>query len=60
MDFLLTGAEISPMEAQQRFGIMRLGARIFNLREQGVPIADRTQRNGRKHWSVYRLAVPHG
>lgn len=29
---------ITPLEAMTEYGIMRLGARIFNLKEQGVPI----------------------
>lgn len=32
---------ITPLEALTEFGCMRLGARIFELREQGESIADK-------------------
>ena len=57
MDYLLTGAELTPLEALQKFGCLRLAARIFDLRRQGVDIAERTVRKGRKSWAAYRLAV---
>ena len=57
MEHLLTGAELTPLEALQKFGCLRLAARIFDLRRQGVDIAERTVRKGRKSWAAYRLAV---
>ena len=57
--YLQTGAELSPLEALDKFGCLRLGARIFCLRQEGVPIVSRTERRGRKHWAVYKLAIPH-
>ncbi len=57
---LQTGAELTDLEALRLYGIRRLAARIFNLRRDEVPITDRTIRQGRKHFSAYRLAVPHG
>lgn len=52
--------EIDPMEAIKQYGIMRLGARIWDLKHKGYPI--RTQiRTGKNrygeetHWAVYRL-----
>ena len=56
---LATGAELSPLEALQRFGCLRLGARIYALRQDGVDIVSRTVREGRKAWAAYRLAIPH-
>ena len=53
--YLRTGAELDPMTCLQKFGCARLAARIYDLRRQGVQIAERTVRNGRKHWSAYRL-----
>ena len=55
LDYLRTGREIDPMSALRMFGIMRLGARIFDLRARGHVITSRTVRAGRKSWSVYRL-----
>lgn len=58
---LQTGAELSPLEALDKFGCFRLGARIYTLRKEGVPIESRTERHGRKFWFVYRLGgIAHG
>lgn len=53
--------EINPMEAIRDYGIMRLGARIYDLKKQGYRIASRTgkgiNRYGEKvTWAVYSLA----
>ncbi len=58
--YLLTGAEITPLEALDKFGCLRLGARIYALRKDGVGIVSRRVREGRKAWAAYRLAVAHG
>ena len=58
--YLATGAELTPLEALQRFNCLRLAARIHNLRAEGVPIVERIVYEGRKHWAAYRLGVPHG
>ena len=61
MDYLLTGAELTPLEALQKFGCLRLAARIYDLRKDGVDIAERIERNGRKHFAVYKLrGTAHG
>lgn len=57
--YLATGAELTPLDALSRFGCMRLGARIYALRQDGVDIVSRTVRQGRKAWAAYRLAIPH-
>jgi hypothetical protein len=58
--YLCTGAELTPLDALQRFGCLRLGARIFALRQDGVSIVSRTIRSGRKAFAAYRLAIPTG
>lgn len=55
LHYLRGGGELSPVKAFQLFGIMRLGARIYDLRRVGHTIRARTERQGRKAWSVYRL-----
>lgn len=40
---------ITPLEALERYGIMRLGARIHDLREDGIPIKT-TRRKGRNRY----------
>lgn len=52
--------EITPMEAIRDYGIMRLGARVWDLKRQGYPIetqiATGKNRYGETtHWAVYRL-----
>jgi hypothetical protein len=41
LDHLQKGYSITPMEALNRFGCFRLGARIYDLRRQGYLIEDR-------------------
>lgn len=36
--WLKTRGSITPLEAMKELGIMRLGARIFDLRAEGYPI----------------------
>ena len=52
--------EITPLDALRLYGIMRLGARIYDLREKGYIIGrtlDRgTKSNGEPtHWARYVL-----
>ena len=52
--------EINPMEAIREYGIMRLGARIFDLKRLGYPIETKIvtgkNRYGETtHWAVYKL-----
>ncbi len=35
---LKSGRKLTPLEAWRDFGTLRLGARIFELRREGVPI----------------------
>ena len=35
---LQSNGSISPKEAEEQYGIMRLGARIYDLRHEGYPI----------------------
>ena len=54
--WLRSGRAITPVEALNRFGCMRLAARIHELRQQGLPIiTERVTRNG-AHVARYRMA----
>lgn len=55
---LRTGNPITPMVALREYGIFRLGARIWDLRQQGIDIEKRivTDKLTKKHWASYRLA----
>lgn len=55
---LRAGHEITPLEALERFGCMRLAARIADLRGAGHDIETRdVSRNG-KTFAAYRLKTP--
>ena len=52
--------EIDPMTAIRDYGIMRLGARIWDLKRDGHPIETRIKTGKNRygedtHWAVYRL-----
>lgn len=55
---------ITPLEALKRYGVMRLGARILELRESGHPIItdmiEVTSRRGTKRVASYRLVRANG
>lgn len=58
-EYLEAGHSITPIDALNMFGCFRLGARIADLKKQGMDI--RTEivhddANG-KHWAKYYLAV---
>ena len=38
LDYLKTGAGITPLDALKKFGCFRLGARIFGLKKKGCLI----------------------
>lgn len=48
---LLSGKSISPLEALNLYGCFRLGARIWDLRHEGMEIEE----VGDKQYAVYRL-----
>lgn len=54
---LLKGETLTPMDALNRFGCFRLGARIWDLRYEGMDIVRewKTLGNGKKV-AAYRLA----
>ena len=55
---LLQGKTITPIEALDRFGCFRLGARIYDLKRRGFVISASTIRDkaSGKHYAEYRLA----
>ena len=60
LNHLKTGAEINPLEALSKYGVYRLGAIIFILKNDGYAISSRrhnyTKPSGKKgHYAVYRL-----
>ena len=56
MEHLLTGASITPLEALQIAGSLRLSERIRELEKEGVPITHTMVKVGEKRVCSYRLA----
>ena len=55
---LVEKGPISPIEALEQYGCMRLGARIYDLRQLGIKIRSVITKNDNgKRWSVYSLEV---
>lgn len=46
---------ISPLEAMRRYGIMRLGARIWDLKTSGHIIDKAIEKDGTMHYARYTL-----
>lgn len=57
MEYLERNGSIDPLRAFNDLGILRLGARIYDLKAAGVPIIGETKTNATtgKHWKEYRL-----
>lgn len=57
-EWLRAGKSIDPMLALKRFGSFRLGARIHNLRAEGLEIVTTrvTDKRSGKSFASYRLA----
>lgn len=56
IDYLKQGNALTPLEALQRFGCFRLGARIWDARRAGHRIESRIIRTaGGKNVAEYRL-----
>ena len=52
---LSSGKHITQMEALKKFGCMRLGARIFDLKEQGYNIKTTMISKNNKRFAKYQL-----
>lgn len=52
---LRQGKAITPIEALNLYGCFRLGARIFDLKDQGLDIVTEIITNGRKRYAQYSL-----
>lgn len=52
---LESGKTITPLEALSRYDCLRLGARIYDLRQDGLPVKTEIKRNGRKRFAEYSL-----
>jgi len=55
LEYLKQGYTLSPLDALNRFGCFRLGARIFDLRKQGHDIRSKNVRRNGKTFAEYYL-----
>lgn len=51
---------LSPLEALNRYGIFRLGARRYDLIKLGYDVRTRIVKHGRKRFAEYFLPLPKG
>lgn len=56
IDYLATGKPLTPLMALRRFGCMRLGARIYELKREGHRIESTRVRRGGAVVAEYRLS----
>ena len=54
---LQSGKELSQLEATQKYGVLRLGAIIFNLRKEGYKISSRLERKPNRYGNTSNYAV---
>lgn len=54
LDYLLDGNEITQLDALYKFGCLRLGARIADLRDEGYDIKTRIAKAD-KRYAIYTL-----
>lgn len=52
---LLKGNSITPLQALELFGSLRLGARIYDLRKKGLKIKTLRVVEGRKNYAKYYI-----
>jgi len=59
LQHLLNGHSITPIQALEKFGCFRLGARIFELRKQGFYIDTETVDNGEGNKFAKYILIHH-
>jgi hypothetical protein len=52
---LLSGRDITPLEALDRYGCFRLAARVSDLRAEGLDVQTVTEEHNGKRYARYRL-----
>ena len=58
LEALRRGDTLTALDALDRFGCFRLGARIWDLKQAGHVIVTEWESDGRKRWARYRLIPP--
>ena len=57
LSHLKRGKSLTPLEAERKFGCMRLAARIWDYRQAGYKIISTNKKVGKKHVAEYRLVA---
>lgn len=55
LGYLRVHKSITPLTALSRLGVMRLGARIWELKRDGHSIDSKLVSSGKRHYSKYTL-----
>lgn len=55
IDHLTLHGSITPLEALEKYGIFRLGARVWELKKKGFLITSKMKTSGGKSFSQYSL-----
>lgn len=55
---LLSGVELTPLAALDKYQCFRLAARVAELRREGMAIETIVDKNGGKKYARYRIAHP--
>jgi len=55
LDYFLAGNSLTPLDALNKFGCFRLGARVYDLKKQGHNIKSRLIGNSGKNFAQYWL-----
>ena len=57
LEYLQEGNSITPIEALNKFGCFRLGARIWDLKNKGYEIKTEMVQKGKKTFAKYSLQI---
>jgi hypothetical protein len=57
LGYLRLNGSITPIDALERFNCFRLGARIWDLKHEGIPIESKLENHNGKKYSRYYLAA---
>ena len=57
LEYLKEGNSITPIEALNKFGCFRLGARIWDLKKKGYDIKTEMVQKGKKTFAKYSLQI---
>ena len=52
---LKDGYKITQLDALRKFGCMRLGARIYDLKQRGIPVVKEMIKRGSKSFAQYYI-----